>query len=73
MNKVDLEATRSVKRRYEKKLLRLKGVQGVGVGQRDGKPVIRVYVETDVASAGIPSVLEGVPVMIKKAAAFEAR
>lgn len=66
-----LEKTRSVKKRWEKKLLRIKGVQGVGVGKIDGAPVISVYVDHGQPdSTKIPLNLEGVPVSIKETGAF---
>jgi hypothetical protein len=69
-----LTAAREIKRRHEDALLALEGVQGVGLDERDGSPLIKVYVDVDRPSrrAGIPAVLEDVPVEIEESGLFEA-
>jgi hypothetical protein len=49
---------------HEDELMRIPGVNGVGIGERHGKPVIRVMLDRPVSQlpAKIPSQLEGVPV-----------
>ncbi len=63
-----------VKRRHEASLMKIRGVVGVGIGRRDGKDCIRVYVEQDSPKilAALPSDLEDVPVEIVISGAFKA-
>lgn len=59
-----------VKRRHESSLMSLPQVVGVGIGERDGKPVIAVLVKTKEAAAGLPPIpesIEGYPVTIVEA------
>lgn len=55
----------SVKRKFEDQLLRLPNVTGVGIGDRDGREVLKVFVsqkvpESDLKSNEIiPEVLDG--------------
>jgi hypothetical protein len=54
--------------------MKMRGVVGVGIGQKDGKECIRIYVEKDhpkILSA-LPQQLEEVPVEIVVAGAFKA-
>ena len=71
---VDLAQARRVKQQHERHLLSLDGVQGVAVGQSDGGPHIKVYVDSDHPSRreAIPRVLEDVPVVVEEAGSFEA-
>jgi hypothetical protein len=64
-----------VKKRHEHELLRLDGVQGVGIGDDDdGRPAIMVYVED--GSPGIrqriPNQLENVRVLVEESEPFTA-
>ena len=63
-----------VKRRHEASLMKIRGVVGVGIGRKDGKDCIRVYVEKDSPKtlAALPSDLEDVPVEIVISGAFKA-
>src|SRR5947208_14659481 len=36
-----------VTRRHEYRLMKMSGVVGVGIGQKDGKEIIRIYVEKE--------------------------
>lgn len=63
-----------VKQRHESRLMKLRGVVGVGIGQREGREVIRIYVEKDhpkILSA-LPQSLDDVPVEVVVAGAFKA-
>ncbi len=52
----------STKAKHEDRLMALPGVVGVGIGEKDGEPVIRVYLAARSASRGdIPEVLDGWP------------
>ena len=57
----------AVKRKYTDELMALPNVTGVGVGQKDGARVIKVFVVRKVplealsASERVPEELEGVP------------
>lgn len=70
----DLSRARRVKKRYERRLLALDGVTGVGIGDDDGTPRIKVYVDEDrpARRKSIPDVLEDVPVVVEESGAFEA-
>jgi len=63
-----------VKRRHEASLMKIRGVVGVGIGRKDGKDCIRVYVEKDSPKilAALPRDLEDVPVEIVISGAFKA-
>jgi hypothetical protein len=63
-----------VKRRHEAHLMRMRGVVGVGIGRKDGKDCIRVYVERDIPKirAELPESLEDVPVEVVVAGTFKA-
>ena len=58
---------KEVKKRYADELMALPNVTGVGVGERNGSQVIKVFVvrklplETLQASERVPRELEGVP------------
>lgn len=55
----------AAKSRVEADLLARPGVTGVDVGQRDGgAPVIRIYVATAAARAGLPTTLDDVSVEV---------
>ncbi len=55
----------TVKRKYEEHLMRLPNVAGVGIGEKRGKPVIKVLVTQKVAEASlrpeevVPKLLDG--------------
>jgi hypothetical protein len=54
----------AVKAANEARLLAIDGVVGVGIGERDGTPVIDVYLanDTPVSSGVIPNTIDGYPV-----------
>ena len=58
---------RAVKKKYTGELMALPNVTGVGIGQKDGAQVIKVFVVRKVpldalsASERVPEKLEGVP------------
>jgi hypothetical protein len=63
----------AVKDRHEAELLSLDGVEGVGLGEKQGAPAIKVYVYSmPLATANLPHVLEDVPVVVEESGAFEA-
>ena len=63
-----------VKRRHESRLMKMRGVIGVGIGQRDGKECIRIYVkeESPRILAALPQSLEEVPVEVVVTGTFKA-
>jgi hypothetical protein len=63
-----------IKERYERDLLALDGVEGVGIGEDGGEPLIKVYVSEDSLRplTAIPSHLEDVPVVVEESGIFEA-
>lgn len=69
-----IEDVRSVKDRHEDRLMVLDCVQGVGIHQADGEPVIAVYVDSTARQrrTEIPRTLDDVPVVIEESGPFEA-
>jgi hypothetical protein len=55
--------------------MKMRGVVGVGIGEKDGKEVIRVYVADDNPKirGALPAALEEVPVEIVVSGPFKAR
>ena len=68
----------TVRRRHEDALMGLPNVRGVAIGERRGRPVIKVYVTAKVASASlrqeelVPSALEGHEVDVEEIGEAEA-
>lgn len=64
-----------VKRRHEADLLKTPGVVGVGIGRKEGRECIRIYVseETPKILAALPRSLEDVPVEVVVSGRFKAR
>jgi len=54
--------------------MKMRGVVGVGIGQKDGQEVIRIYVEEDSPKilSALPESLEEVPVEVVVAGTFKA-
>jgi hypothetical protein len=67
-------AIEKIKAKYEKEFLGLEGVEGVGIGEELGKPVIKVYVvrKTRSLQERIPSQIEGYPVRMEVTGEFHA-
>jgi hypothetical protein len=72
--KPTLARVRRVKKRYERELLALDGVEGIGIGEDGGEPLIKVYISQPSRRrrARIPSHLEDVPVVVEESGIFEA-
>ena len=70
-----MASVEEVKRRHEGRLMRIRGVVGVGIGRKDGKDCIRVYVGEDSPKvlAALPRILDDVPVEIVVSGTFKAR
>jgi hypothetical protein len=53
--------------RHEKELMKIAGVNGVGIGEHHGKPVILVMLDRPASQlqVPIPGQLEGVPVVVE--------
>lgn len=45
----------SIKREHEQRLMQLPNVTGVGIGEKDGKPVIQVFVTHKVPESALQS------------------
>ena len=69
-----MAAIDEVKRRHESRLMKMRGVVGVGIGQKDGKDCIRIYVEKDHPKilAELPRSLDEIPVEVVVAGSFKA-
>ncbi len=68
-------SVREVKRRHERRLMRIPGVVGVGLGLKDGRDCICVYVaeQSPRILAALPKSLEEVPVEVVVSGPFQAR
>ena len=71
--KPTLARVRRIKKRYARDLLALDGVEGVGIGEDSGEPLIKVYISRHSwpPRKGIPSRLEDVPVVVEESGVFE--
>ena len=69
-----MENALKVKRKNEKKWLRLKGVVAVGIGKIGDETGIIISVETnyDIPNVKIPSIVAGVPTKIQAVGRIEA-
>jgi len=70
-----MASAEEVKRRHELQLMNTPGVVGVGIGRKDERDCIRIYVSEDspkVLSA-LPRSLEDVPVEVVVSGRFKAR
>lgn len=69
----------SVQRQYEDSLLALPNVTGVGIGEKGGRPVLKVFVTAKVplsslaAEEIVPSVLDGIEVDVEEMGEAEAQ
>ncbi len=63
-----------IKTKYESQLLNIQGVEGIGIGEESGKPVIKVYVakKTKPLQEKIPNQIEGYPVSMEVTGEFHA-
>ena len=63
------------KTNHEMRLLNIEGVEGVGIGEEMGKPVIKVYVakKTKAIQKKIPDQIEGYPVVMEVTGEFHAQ
>jgi hypothetical protein len=70
----DMSAVTEVKQRHEARLMKMRGVVGVGIGQKDGKDIIRIYVEKENPKilSRIPHALDNVPVEVVVSGTFRA-
>lgn len=70
-----MASVEEIKRRHEGKLMKTPGVVGVGIGRKDGRDCIRIYVAEDSPKvlAALPRSLEDVPVEVVVSGAFKAR
>jgi len=64
----------TIKRKNEKKWLRLKGVVAVGIGRIEDKPGIVISVENDawLSQNKIPSTIDNVPIKVQTVGRIEA-
>jgi hypothetical protein len=63
-----------VKKRHELQLLKIEGVEGVGITEESGEEYITIYVSISVheVKKKIPEKLDGYPVTIQKTGPFNA-
>ncbi|TLZ45054.1 MAG: hypothetical protein E6K19_02885 [Methanobacteriota archaeon] len=69
-----MESVEDVKRRHEARIMKVRGVVGVGIGQKDGKETIRIYVQEDLPKirTKLPESLDDIPVEIVVTGSFRA-
>jgi hypothetical protein len=69
-----MSAVAEVKQRYEARFMKMRGVVGVGIGQKDGKDIIRIYVEKENPKilSRIPQALDDIPVEVVVSGTFRA-
>lgn len=69
-----MASVEEVKQRHEARLMKVRGVVGVGIGRSSGRTVIRVYVTVDSPKIrrAVPEALEDVPVEIVVSGPFKA-
>lgn len=69
-----MASVEEVKRRHETRLMKMRGVVGVGIGKKDGKDCIRIYVAEDSPTirTALPQALEEVPVEVVVSGPFKA-
>jgi hypothetical protein len=69
-----MTAVAEVKQRHEARLMKMRGVVGVGIGQKDGREVIRIYVEKENPKilSRIPHALDDIPVEVVVSGTFRA-
>lgn len=67
-----MQTIHQIKEKHQAHLMGIDGVEGVGVGEEAGKPVIKVYVvrKTKPLQKSIPDELEGYPVRIESTGEF---
>jgi len=58
-----------VMRRHEEQILRLPNVTGIGIGEKDSQPVIKIFVSvmpSEVELSQVPRVLDGYPTDVEE-------
>ncbi len=70
-----MASVEAVKRRHEARLMNIRGVVGVGIGRKEGKDCICVYVSEDNPRilTAVPRTLEEIPVEVVVSGVFKAR
>jgi len=70
-----VKAVKAVKRKHEERLMSLPGVVGVGIGRKEGRDCICVYVTDDNPKilAALPRTLEEIPVQVIVSGSFTSR
>ncbi len=70
-----MASVEAVKRRHEARLMNIRGVVGVGIGRKEGKDCICVYVSEDSPGilTAVPRTLEEIPVEVVVSGVFKAR
>jgi hypothetical protein len=70
-----MATVKAVKRKHEDRLMSLPGVVGVGIGRKEGRDCICVYVNDDSPRilAALPRTLEEIPVEIIVSGPFTSR
>lgn len=63
---------KDIKRKYEVKLMQTPGVEGVGIGDKDGQECIVVYASKKIDKKKIPTLLDGYRVKIEFTGQFQA-
>ncbi len=62
---------KSAHRELTGKVMGRTGVSGTAIGQRGGKPCLKVYVSDSKAGRSVPKKIGGYPVVVEKTGKFE--
>jgi hypothetical protein len=58
-------------RELTEKVMGRPGVSGTAIGERGGRPCLKVYVQDAAAGRGVPSEVGGYPVVVESTGTFE--
>ena len=64
------EAVKDAQRKLNEKVMGRPGIAGTAIGQKDGKPCLKVYLSDSKAGTKIPKSIGGFRVVIEKTGGF---
>lgn len=64
---------KKAQRRLTDKVMGRPGVAGTAIGQKGGKPCLKVYVERRGSGGSVPKQIDGFPVVVEVTGAFRRR
>lgn len=60
----------AAQRELTSKVMGRPGIEGTAIGERGGKPCLKVYVSSTVAAALVPRRVKGYPVVVERSGGF---